>query len=430
MGRHPAYLASRLRAVAQRYGLTSRKAKDRVRRALRELERHGMHPTFAAPGRVVDEDPAFFRELRDAGAELAIHGYDHADFRRLTRAQAAWQFEQAIAAYHRHGIPYDGFRCPYLSCTSDVRAVLPAGAFSYSSNRAIARPVAGAEGAGPVFAQLAANYRAELSREVVATPTVDAGLVEIPVSVPDDLQLCDGLGLGRDGLLDAWRAMLKATHRGGELFAPLFHPEAYDLLEAAVDGLLDAVRAQRPGVWAAQLRDIAGWWRERQGFTARASPDDGGQVLEVECSARATVLVRDWPRPERTRAWDGEWSLLDERRIRLESATRPFVGTAALDASTAAFLVEQGYVVDAGPDAECSVSLTAADARRLGSRRALLEHLDRSTGPLVRFGAWPSEAKSAFCLAGDLDALSLRDYALRLRPAVRARSGLGRHRRI
>src|SRR4051794_9820077 len=216
MARHPAYLASRLRAVGQRYGLTSRKAKDRVRRALRHLERHGLHPTFATPGRVVDEDPAFFRELHDAGAELAIHGYDHADFRRLTREQAAWQFDQAIAAYARHGIPCDGFRCPYLSCTADVRDILPAGAFSYSSNRAIAWPATGAEDAGAVFAQLAGNYRAEPSHEAVGTPAIDDGLVEIPVSVPDDLQLYDGLGLGPDGVLSAWTSMLKTTHRRGD----------------------------------------------------------------------------------------------------------------------------------------------------------------------------------------------------------------------
>jgi hypothetical protein len=422
--RHPVYLASRVRAIGRRYGLTSRKAKDRVRRALRGLDRHGVLPTFATPGRVVDEDPAFFRELRDAGAELAVHGYDHADFRRLTRAQAAWQFEQAVAAYARHGIPCDGFRCPYLSCTPDVRAVLPAGAFIYSSNRAIAWPAAGAEAAGPVYAQLAANYRAVPSAEAVATPAFDDGLVEIPVSVPDDLQLCDGLGLGEDGVLRAWLATLTSIHRAGELFAPLFHPEAYDLLEAPVAGLLDAVRAQRPSVWATQLRDVAGWWRERRGFTARAAADDGGLLLEIDCSARATVLVRNWPAP--ARAWDGEWSVLDARRLRLEGATRPFVGAGGLDAATVAFLVEQGYVVDAEPGAPCGVTVSADDARRLGSPRALLEHVDRCTAPLVRFGRWPSEAQSAFCLAGDLDALSLRDYALRLRPAVRARSGLGR----
>jgi hypothetical protein len=423
------YLATRLRAVGQRYGLTSRKAKERVRRCVARLDRHGVRPTFATPGRVVDEDPAFFRELHEAGAELAIHGYDHADFRRLTREQAAWQFDQALAAYRRHGVPCDGFRCPYLSCTSDVRAVLPPGALAYSSNQAIAWPAPGAGAAGPVFAQLARNYRAVPCDDVVATPALDGDLVEIPASVPDDLQLCDGLGLGEHGLLEAWLQTLRETHRRGELFAPLFHPEAYDLLDTAVDGVLDAVGAQRPAVWAAQLRDIAHWWREREAFRARATRDGAGWVLELEAGERATVLVRDWRWPARTRPWDGPWSVLEDRRPHVDGPTLPFVGASGVDGPTVAFLVEQGHVVDTDPGADCSVSLTASDVRRLGSRRALVEHLDRSSGPLLRFGRWPSEAKSAFCLAGDLDALSLRDYALRLRPAVRARSGLARGRR-
>jgi len=44
----------------------------------------------------------------------------------------------------------------------------------------------------------------------------------------------------------------------------------------------------------------------------------------------------------------------------------------------------------------------------------LIEHIEASPGPLMKLGRWPDAAKSAFCLAGDLDALSLRDYMGRL----------------
>lgn len=428
---HPAYLAARLRAVAGRYGLTGDKAKARVRRCLRTLDPYGVQPTFATPGRVVEEDPAFFRQLRDAGVELAIHGYDHADFRRLSRAQAAWQFTRAIDAYGRHGIPCEGFRCPYLSYTPDVRAVLPDGAFRYSSNEAVAWHVVRVEVPGPVFAQLASNYGASSCDQVVSAPRIADGLVEIPASVPDDLQLCDGLGLGPEGLLGAWVETLRETHRRGELFAPLFHPEAYDLLDGAVEGLLEATRAQRPAVWMTQLRDVARWWRRRASFGVRASSDDGAVWLELDCSEDATVLIRGWRWPARSRPWDGAWSVLDDRRLRLGDGPRPFVGASGVDAGTVGFLREQGYVVEEGEAAEgCSVSLTGQVVDRLGSPRAVLEHVEGADGPLLRYSRWPGEAKSAFCLAGDLDALSVWDYALRLSPAVRARSGLGPRRRL
>jgi hypothetical protein len=40
--------------------------------------------------------------------------------------------------------------------------------------------------------------------------------------------------------------------------------------------------------------------------------------------------------------------------------------------------------------------------------------IEEAQGPLVKFGAWPDGSKSALCLSGDLDALSLFDYTARL----------------
>jgi hypothetical protein len=80
-----------------------------------------------------------------------------------------------------------------------------------------------------------------------------------------------------------------------------------------------------------------------------------------------------------------------------------------------AFVEEQGYVVDASEQARsCTVFLEPATLAGLPSNVALVTHIEASAGPLLKFSRWPDEAKSAFCFAGDLDALSLRDYAGRL----------------
>ena len=42
--------------------------------------------------------------------------------------------------------------------------------------------------------------------------------------------------------------------------------------------------------------------------------------------------------------------------------------------------------------------------------------IENSRTPLVRFWPWPDGQRSALCLTGDLDALSLADYATRLLP--------------
>src|SRR3712207_8759518 len=44
-------------------------------------------------------------------------------------------------------------------------------------------------------------------------PSISGDLVEIPTSVPDDLELCDGLRLGEDGLAEAWLSTFEQVHR-------------------------------------------------------------------------------------------------------------------------------------------------------------------------------------------------------------------------
>jgi hypothetical protein len=43
----------------------------------------------------------------------------------------------------------------------------------------------------------------------------------------------------------------------------------------------------------------------------------------------------------------------------------------------------------------------------------LIEVIESSPSPLVRYGRWPHGAKSALCVSGDLDALTLFDYVTR-----------------
>jgi hypothetical protein len=46
--------------------------------------------------------------------------------------------------------------------------------------------------------------------------------------------------------------------------------------------------------------------------------------------------------------------------------------------------------------------------------RSLLRHIEDSRLPLVRLGRWPNGAKSALVVTGDVDALTIWDYGLRL----------------
>jgi peptidoglycan/xylan/chitin deacetylase (PgdA/CDA1 family) len=417
------YIALRLIALVLRYGITRVRATKRAIACVEMLARFACKPTFFAPGQVVDWNGAFCRDLQRLGAELGVHGYHHVDFRALCADESRHEFARAAAAYQRTGITFEGFRCPYLSYTQQVNDVLPEGCLQYSSNKAIWWDVVSTEsehgarnGARAIFDGLSRFYQPLPSTTHLAVPELSGSLVEIPVCLPDDLQLLDGLKLDERGVRRAWIDVLHHTHRRGELFDVMFHPESYDQCALALEAVVREARDLVPSVWVAQLRDVNKWWREKAGFTVERIDHGVGMKITMHCSDRATVLVRHLDIPERTQAWCGSYRVLEGRTLRVRPGVRPFIGLSPdAPSSVAAFLHDQGYIVETGPDAAgCAIHLTAADLATFRDRVRLIDFIETSSAPLVRYWRWPENARSALCITGDLDALSLMDYVARV----------------
>ncbi len=76
---------------------------------------------------------------------------------------------------------------------------------------------------------------------------------------------------------------------------------------------------------------------------------------------------------------------------------------------------EQGYILETGEQAmRCGLYLDSATLAGIPSGVELVSHIEAAQAPLVRYWRWPDAAKSALCVTGDLDSLSLLDYASRL----------------
>ena len=417
--RGPGYVGRRAAILLDRYGITPSKAANRIEGCVAALAEYDCLPTLPTPGRVVERYPQFLRHLQDAGAEIAVHGYDHVDLGAYSPARATEQLLRAVQVFGRHGIEVHGFRCPYLSCTDDLLAVLPSDVFEYSSDKAIWWDVVSstdAHSATAIFDALSRFYRATPADEKVCTPWTRTNMVEIPVSLPDDLQLHDGLHLGSEGMAQAWGQILHRTHQRGELFVLQFHPELASLCVPAFEAILCQARRLQPRVWTARLQDISSWWQEKAGFAATVSYASTGMDIAFTCSERATILVRGLNDLGSTRAWDGRYLRLESRSLHVPRHCRPLIGLAADCAERAApFLREQGYILDTGETApRCSVYIDASVLDRTRNEVELVDYIESSAAPLVRYWRWPDGAKSAMCVTGDLDALTLVDYALRL----------------
>ncbi len=473
------YVHKRAAVLLDRYGITPAKAADRIEGLIATLAEYGCAPTLPTPGRVVQRYPQFVRRLQDAGAEIAVHGYDHVDLGVYPPTEACEQLVRAAQVFAHHGIEVYGFRCPYLSCTDDLLDVLPRGIFDYSSNKAIWWDVVSSTDADNVTTisdVLHRLYRPTSALDTVCTPWTRSSVVEIPVCLPDDLELHDGLRLGPEGMTQAWSQILHRTHRRGELFVLMFHPElAWRCQQPLMTVLHEATRLHPP-VWIARLRDISNWWREKSSFAVAISHTPAGLHISFTCSERATILVRGlrtcgseharcpepfvpgpctcrpWsfgpvlrppsvlgpedqgyrtkcPRTQGTKGpgqvpkdqgpvegWDGAYHQLRTKTLHVPAEPRPFVGLPAnAPKQVISFLREQGYILDTGETAaRCGTYIDAATLAGLTSEVELINYIEASPGPLVRYWRWPNGAKSAMCVTGDLDALTLLDYASRL----------------
>jgi peptidoglycan/xylan/chitin deacetylase (PgdA/CDA1 family) len=435
--RSPAYAGRRAALVAGRYGLTPAKAAARVADNVATLAAAGCAPTLPTPGQVVERYPDIVRRLQNAGAEIAVHSYDHVDLAAYPLAEAQSQLLRAAETFARHGIEAHGFRCPYLSCTDGLLDSPTVKVFRYSSNRGIAwdswhekiaehGQVGGAgRSASVIYDILQGFYQAPSAQEQVCVPWRRAHLVEIPPCLPDDLELFDGLQLTGQQVARVWLYILHQTHQRGEMFTLLYHPELAWRCHEAFLVVLNEARRLAPAVWLARLRDIADWWEEKAGFSHAVASADAGLQIAFHCSDRATILARGlapspavapWDQVPVCSAEDDGYRRLSSRVLTVPAGIRPFVGLPTQTPPTVAdFLQEQGYLLEIGPDAQhCAVYLSDATLSRLTNQVALINYIEATPGPLVRYGRWPDGAQSTFCISGDLDALSLWDYVSRL----------------
>jgi hypothetical protein len=328
----------------------------------------------------------------------------------------------AAQVFEEHGIQAHGFRCPYLSCTDEILDALPKGLFDYTSNKAIGwEGFASTHNSNPglIFDTLYRFYQPRSSRETLRVPSTHFNMVEIPVCVPDDLQLHDGLHLGPEGIAQVWNQTLHQTYRRGELFTLAFHPELVSCHEQSFAVVLRAARQLQPHVWITRLRDISDWWREKAGFKVGISHTSTGLRISFSCSPRATILTRGLGSCGSACMWDGVYYRLPSRILDVPADSRPFVGLASdVPGHVVSFLQEQGYILDTRETAtHCGTYLNGDMLARLTSEVELINYIEASTSPLVRYWRWPNTAKSAMCITGDVDALTLLDYASR--PFVR-----------
>lgn len=402
--------------LQQRYGMTNAAMDAALARVTRVLQEHDARATFPITAVVLERSKAVIEKYQSPRVEFAAHGYYHVDSSALSFEQQCAHFARARELFLARGITCDGFRGPYLRSSTETLRALAAAGFLYDSSQGLAWNVA-APMETPAY-QHVLNFYGALSAETFpALPWSEQGLIRIPYCLPDDEALVERLQLARpSSMIDIWLALLERTHARGELCALGLHPERAAHCESALRETLRAARGASARIWFARLDEIARWWRERANarLTMQSSAQDELRV-QVEGPSGTTLLARNVMLLSPSTTAYGSYRRAVGNTMTLRAAVRPFIGVSPRSAaSLASFLRAQGYIVETASEPSCYTMHLDCPAFASKDELPLLEKIEAGTFPLLRMGRWYDGAQSALCVTGDIDALSIWDYGLRL----------------
>jgi hypothetical protein len=413
-------LYRRSRSIAQHYGLNASRMDHALQRFSEILRRYDCGATFPITAVALIRHSHTISKYLDKNIEFAVHGYTHIDYKQIAPESQLDHLQRARDVFTRVGIAPLGFRSPYLRRDDHLYAAIDAAGFSYVSNQPILwDTVDKAALASSVIAgyeRAITFYDPWRAAERVSLPRQKGNLIEIPIALPDDEILIERLG-GINGLVkETWRSILTLTYQRGELFTLQLHPERTALCANGLSTVLAEARALKPAVWCARLDEIAAWWKVRAEASVAISETDNGEChCIISGPSEITILARAIEINAPSSPWTDGYRIVNATSFAFKSPCRPFIGLSpsTSDALTS-FLHQQGYLVEFSLERNRFAYYIDQNNFDPSQEQVLLEKIEGSGQPLLKLGRWPNGAKSALSITGDIDAITLWDYGLRL----------------
>jgi peptidoglycan/xylan/chitin deacetylase (PgdA/CDA1 family) len=422
----------RLWTVFARFGISEARMRLALQAVVETLHESNGAPTFFIPAVVLARHPQLIRETVHNGVEIGIHGYVHNDYRTLSRQEQFTQTEQAISVFRKTGIPYQGFRNPYLGWTEDSLNVYASLGLNYESNIAVLHEVIDLDTLSP---QLRSGYLKSLKlfqavpyRIYALRPRFEGSLLRIPTSIPDDEMLFDRLRItDASEVGQIWSAVLQRVYDAGGLYTLNFHPERGVLCRQSLHILVSYACSRPLPVWLARIGEVAQWWKERNQFKLLITPLGAGRwQVQASCTSRAAILARKLSVEDEnaTAPWYGADVLVRSNKFTVCAPLCPCIGVSPeTPQQVLDFLTEQGYPsVRALSEEANTYALFLHFPDGLGKTRdeqflqkaALVEQVEALDAPLLRFACWPEGYRAALAISGDIDSVTVQDFFLRI----------------
>ena len=236
--------------------------------------------------------------------------------------------------------------------------------------------------------------------------------------MPDDEIIMERLGItNEEKMCSIWSDIVKKSYSSGELFIIQLHPERISYYEATLTNIIKGLKRYNPPVWLATLREITEWWQERNNFQFQIeSNGDDKYKIKADCSERATILVKNARVNVPVKDWCNNYQSIDTRDFILESSTRPVIGVKSDSSSDAIqFLRNEGYIIESGDQSDdYAVYLDDLKHFDKANEKALSIRIEQLDTQLIRYWRWPNQTRSVVSVTGDIDAITINDFILRI----------------
>lgn len=380
-------------SVLRNYGVVSKKKfEDRLESLQDFLHSRDIPATFSCPSNLLGESTKLIDFLR--GHDAAIHGLMHTDYKGLPSDTIREHVLESVSDFKKKGLQPNGFRAPYLRWNTDLLRALRSAGLTYDSSSSVLWDAS--IGRGLVRNQvsdLLSFYGSKLESNCPSLPKIVEGVVQLPVSLPDDEILVERLRISRsDGMIRFWSSMLRDSHQRRRLLVLQVHPERFDICQGALMGLLQQVKERN--AWITSLSGVSSWWKRRCAVEVRIDAErrlDYDDMLGIKMEAGREVFQQGDRVPAET-------------LVRMTPGHRLY--NEALEIGLVPTRNAEGYHVDDSVRTEEDLMLVAEKEN------------------LLHKSFWPDGHRSAFCLSGDIDALTAMDFVRR--PLSRGNRSRGR----
>ena len=415
-------LFSRISTIISRFGVSPRKYENLLREYGKITNALGCIPTFPITAVTLKRHPDVVRELSQKGVDFAVHGFIHTDYGVLPMEAQLKHFREAIDTFNKCNIPYTGFRAPFVRTNDETFKALSEVGFLYDSSHVVHWDVLDVkkypDGSWQEYERILDFYASQKAEYHLVLPTSIDGFIEIPMSMPDDEAMVERLGItAHQEIVEIWLEILEKSYNSGELFTLQLHPERIELCQGALKAIVQRARQLKPTVWITTLKEIAEWWRERGNFGLKiTSLNDGKFNVKANCTDRATVLCKNCKVNAPVESWCENYQRVNTPDFTIESPIRPVIGVQE-DANMAAvdFLRREGYIVEINSKPqECGIYLDNLRDFTNNDEKNLSLEIERMNSPVVRYWRWPDGNRSALSVTGDIDSITLFDFALRI----------------